>query len=402
MYDAYLRVKANGGAAGVDAESIAEFETQLGDNLYKIWNRMSSGSYYPPPVRLHEIPKSDGKKRILGIPTVGDRVAQTAAKLFLEPKVESTFHPDSYGYRAGKSALDAVGVARQRCWNYNWVIDIDIKGFFDNIDHSLMMSILEKHTQEKWVLLYVKRWLEARAQDREGRITERNRGTPQGGVISPLLANMFLHEAFDQWMSEQFPALPFERYADDVIVHCYTEKQAKYVLQCIRDRLAQYRLELHPEKTVIVYCKDDNRREEHNNTKFTFLGYEFRPRLCKSRDGKMFVGFTPAVSSKAKKSISQKIRQWRLVSYSGSSLKQLSELINPVIHGWINYYGAYCRSELAKTLDLVELALARWVKRKYKKLHRRMKASLNWLDGVRQREPKLFAHWALRIKTTEQ
>ena len=306
VYSAFKRVKANGGAAGVDGESISEFEAMIGDNLYKIWNRMSSGSYYPAPVRLHEIPKSDGKKRTLGIPTVGDRVAQTVVKMILEPKVEPHFHPDSYGYRAGKSAVEAVGIARQRCWKYNWVIDLDIKGFFDNIDHSLMMGIVEKYTQESWVLLYVKRWLEAPAQDKEGRTVERSKGTPQGGVISPLLANLFLHEAFDQWMSEQFPTLPFERYADDAIVHCRTEKQARYVLQCIRNRLAQYRLELHPEKTVIVYCKDDNRKEEHEHTKFTFLGYEFRPRLSKNKNGNMFVGFTPALSTKAKKSITGK------------------------------------------------------------------------------------------------
>lgn len=288
VWEAYRRVKANGGAAGVDAQSVEDFEVHLGDNLYKLWNRMSSGSYSPPPVRLCDIPKGDGKKRTLGIPTVSDRIAQTVGKLYLEPKVEPLFHPDSYGYRPGKSAKEAIGAARQRCWKYNWVIDVDIKGFFDNIDHELMLAIVRKHTAEKWLLLYIERWLKAPAEDQQGRVSERRKGTPQGGVISPLLANLFLHEAFDKWMEEQFPSLAFERYADDVCVHCYTEKQAKYVLACMRSRLAHYRLELHPEKTKIVYCKDGNRTEEHEHTLFVFLGYEFRSRQCKSGKGQFF------------------------------------------------------------------------------------------------------------------
>lgn len=402
MYEAYRKVRANGGGAGVDAESIQEFEAQVGDNLYKIWNRMSSGSYNPPPVRLHEIPKGDGKKRTLGIPTVGDRIAQTVAKLYLEPEVEPKFHPDSYGYRAGKSAVEAVGVARKRCWKYDWVIDIDIKGFFDNIDHSLMMGIVERYTKEKWIRLYVQRWLKASAQDSEGNIVAREKGTPQGGVISPLLANMFLHEAFDRWMVEQFPTLPFERYADDIIVHCYTEKQAKYALQCIRSRLVQYRLELHPEKTRIVYCKDIRRKGEHEHTGFTFLGYEFRPRLCKNRNGQWFTGFTPAVSSKAKKSMSHEIRQWRLKSKTTLTLAEIAGEINPVVRGWMNYYGAYCRSEMASTLRMVELSLARWAMRKYKKLHRRFVTSTHWLTNLKRREPKLFAHWQWGMQMAEQ
>jgi len=251
VWEAYRRVKANGGAAGVDARSIAEFEEHLGDNLYKLWNRLSSGSYFPPPVRLCEIPKDDGRKRTLGIPTVSDRIAQTVGKLALEPKVEPKFDPDSYGYRPGKSAKEAIGVARQRCWKYNWVIDVDIKGFFDYIDHQLMLEIARKHTTEKWQLLYIERWLKAPAQDSQGTLAKLTKGTPQGGVISPLLANMFLHETFDQWMREQFPTLAFERYADDIVVHCYTQKQARYVLTCIRSRFAQYRLEVHPEKTSL-------------------------------------------------------------------------------------------------------------------------------------------------------
>jgi RNA-directed DNA polymerase len=402
VWDAYRRVKANGGAAGVDAQSIEEFEKHLGDNLYKLWNRMSSGSYIPPPVRLCDIPKDDGRKRTLGIPTVTDRIAQAVGKLNLEPKVEPLFHPDSYGYRPGKSAKEAVGVARQRCWKYNWVIDVDIKGFFDNIDHQMMMDIVRKHTAEKWVLLYIERWLKAPAEDGEGRRVERTKGTPQGGVISPLLANLFLHEAFDQWMVEQFPSLSFERYADDFVVHCYTEKQAMYVLTCIRSRLAQYRLELHPEKTKIVYCKDVNRTKDHDNTSFVFLGFEFRPRQCRNGKGQFFVGFTPAVSPKSRKRMSRAIRAWNLTRLTTGTLAELAGEINPVVRGWMNYYGVYCRSDLSPTLRQIELVVAKWATRKYKKLHRRIVASTRMLAAIRQREPDLFAHWARSLAMAKQ
>jgi len=394
VWEAYRRVKKNGGVAGIDSESISKFEEHLKDNLYKLWNRMSSGSYIPPPVRLCDIPKGDGGKRVLGIPTVSDRIAQTVGKLILEPKVEPHFHPDSYGYRPGKSAMNAVGMARQRSWKYNWVIDVDIKGFFDNIDHQMMMDIVRKHTTEKWLQMYIERWLKAPAVDCEGREVERTKGTPQGGVISPLLANLFLDEAFDRWMGEKFPTLKFERYADDIVVHCSTEKQARYVLLCIQSRLAQYRLELHPEKTKVVYCKDANRTENHDLTKFVFLGYEFRARQCRTGKGEFFVGFTPAVSPRAKKSMSQAIREWNLTGQTTVTLKALAKRINPVVRGWMNYYGVYCRSELSSMQRQVELAIAKWAMRKYKKLHRRCVASIKMLAGVRQREPKLFAHWA--------
>jgi RNA-directed DNA polymerase len=324
------------------------------------------------------------------------------AKLHLEPKVEPLFHPDSYGYRPAKSATDAVGVARQRCWKYNWVIDVDIKGFFDTIDHQLMMEIVRRYTTEKWALLYVERWLKAPAEDEQGGRVERTKGTPQGGVISPLLANLYLHEAFDQWMGERFPTLAFERYADDIVVHCYTQRQAAYVLECIRCRLAQYRLELHPEKTRIVYCKDANRTEDYEHTRFVFLGYEFRPRLCRNGKGQFFVGFTPAVSRKARTSMSKDIRAWKLTSQAAETLEEVAGRINPVVRGWMNYYGAYCRSELAPTLRQIEFAVARWAMRKYKKLHRRLAASTHMLAAIRQRQPTLFAHWAWSVVLAEQ
>jgi RNA-directed DNA polymerase len=260
VWEAYKRVKANQGAAGVDEQSIADFEKRLQDNLYKIWNRMSSGSYFPPPVRTVKIPKANGGERKLGIPTVSDRIAPMVVKSRLEPEVDPRFHADSYGYRPGKSALEAVGQARQRCWRYDWIIDLDIRGFFDNISHDLLIRAVKKHAQDKWVVLYLQRWLKAPVQEEDGRLVPREKGTPQGGVISPLLANLFLHYAFDRWMAKQYPQVPFERYADDAIVHGRTEAEAQEVREAIAARLRECGLELHPEKTKIVYCKDDDRR----------------------------------------------------------------------------------------------------------------------------------------------
>lgn len=288
VWDAYRRVKANRGAAGVDGESLVAFEKDLKGNLYKIWNRMSSGSYFPPPVRLVEIPKGNGGTRPLGIPTVGDRVAQTVVKMALEPFLEPVFHSDSYGYRPGKSALDAVGMARKRCWAASWVIDLDIKAFFDSLDHDLVERAVAHHTDNPWIRLYIARWLRAPAQGADGSMEVRTKGTPQGGVISPLLANLFLHYAFDAWMRRNFPGILFERYADDAIVHCRSERQARYVLEAIRRRFGQCGLELHPAKTRIVYCKDDDRCGDSEHVAFDFLGYTFQPRRAKNRWGKHF------------------------------------------------------------------------------------------------------------------
>ena len=314
VWDAYQRVKANRGAAGVDGESLAAFEQDLKGNLYKVWNRMSSGSYFPPPVRLVEIEKDNGGTRPLGIPTVADRVCQTVAKMVLEPLVEPVFHPDSYGYRPGRSALDAVGMARTRCWATAWVIDLDIKSFFDSLDHELVERAVAHHTDIPWVRLYIARWLRAPVQRPDGTLEQRTRGTPQGGVVSPLLANLFLHYAFDIWMQRHFPGVRFERYADDAIVHCRTEQEARAVLEAIRGRFEQCRLELHPMKTRIVYCKRDGRPGEYANVAFDFLGYTFQPRLAKNRRKECFVGFLPAISAKAATAIRATIREWRLAS----------------------------------------------------------------------------------------
>ena len=398
VWEAYQRVKANRGAAGVDGESLAAFEKDLKGNLYKVWNRMSSGSYFPPPVKLVEVPKDNGGKRSLGIPTVADRVAQTVVKMVFEPCVESVFHPDSYGYRPGKSALEAVGVTRKRCWEFDWVVDLDIKAFFDSLDHDLVERAVAHHTDVPWVRLYISRWLRAPVQMADGTLGTRTKGTPQGGVISPLLANLFLHYAFDAWMLRTFPGCPFERYADDVVVHCRSKAEAHAVVDAIRGRFAQCHLELHPTKTRIVYCQDSGRPGKHEPVKFDFLGYTFQPRRAKNRRGRFFVSFLPAISAKAAKAIRTTIRDWRIASTrNNQQLKDLARLVNPSVHGWMNYYGRYYRSGCVQVLRHLNGALAAWVRRKYTRFRNRERASVHWLGQVARRDGTLFAHWQLGI-----
>lgn len=398
VWEAYQRVKANKGAAGVDGESIEDFERNLKNNLYKIWNRMSSGSYFPPPVRAKEIAKKSGGTRKLGIPTVADRIAQQVAKTKLEPELEPLFHADSYGYRPGKSALDAVGQARERCWRNDWVLDLDIKGFFDNLDQNLLMRAVKKHAKDQWVVLYIERWLQASVQEEDGRLTPRAKGTPQGGVISPLLANLFLHYALDRWLAVNYPQVKFERYADDSIVHCRTERQAQEVRKAIAERLQRCGLELHPEKTKIVYCKDDLRRRTYPNEKFDFLGYTFQPRRSKNRKGKFFINFSPAVSSKAAKAIRDKIRSWNLPRRSDKAIEDLSRMFNPIIRGWLRYYGRYYRSALYPTMRELDRDLALWAKRKYKKLRGHLRRATHWISRISRRAPALFGHWQMGVR----
>ena len=395
VLEAYKRVKANHGAAGIDSESVEEFEKGLKNNLYRIWNRMSSGTYFPPPVRSVGIPKKDGGERRLGIPTVSDRIAQTVVKMYLEPMVEPHFHPDSYGYRPGRSAADALAVTRQRCWRYDWVIDLDIRGFFDNLDHALVMRAVGKYTQCRWILLYVERWLRAPVQQEDGTLVPRTKGTPQGGVVSPLLANIFLHLAFDDWMRSSHPDVPFERYADDIVAHCRTEEQAKQVLESIKRRLERCRLELHPEKTKIVYCKDDDRKGGYPNEKFDFLGYTFRPRRSKNRWGKFFINFTPAVSNEAAKGMRQEMRRWRINLRSDKAIDDLARMWNPVLRGWIQYFGRFYKSALNPIFRHFNDLLVRWAMRKYKRLQRHRRRAEHWLGGIARREAGLFAHWQL-------
>ena len=311
VWAAYKQVKANRGAAGVDGQSIEEFDRDLSKNLYRIWNRMCSGSYFPPPVRRVDIPKGDsGGARPLGIPTVSDRIAQMVVKRYLEPILEPSFDRDSYGYRPGKSAHDALSVARRRCWDHDWVLDLDIKSFFDEIDWTLLMRAVRRHTGCKWVLLYLERWLKAPVSMPDGTLVERERGTPQGAVVSPVLSNLFLHYAFDCWMRREHPDIPFERYADDAICHCRSEAQALELRQALEQRFADCLLQLHPQKTKVVYCKDANRPGEYPERSFDFLGYTFRPRVARNHYGKRFVGFIPAVSKKAGKRMRLSVRRW--------------------------------------------------------------------------------------------
>lgn len=400
VWEAYKKVKANRGAAGVDGQSLVVFEKDLKNNLYKIWNRMSSGSYFPPPVRLVEIPKgTTGATRPLGIPTVSDRIAQMVVKSTLEPQVEPHFHADSYGYRPGKSALDAVGITRQRCWRQDWVIDLDIKGFFDNLDWNLILRAVRHHTDVPWVLLYVERWLKAPVQRKDGRLENRTKGSPQGAVISPLLANLFMHYAFDEWLRRHYPSIQFARYADDAVIHASSLSQAEHVLCSLRERLQQCGLELHPEKTKIVYCQDSDRSGTHDHIKFDFLGYTFRPRRAKNRWGKPFVSFLPAVSDKAAKSIRAKIRSWRLgASRNNQSLEEIAKFVNPYVRGWVNYYGRFYRSALTPVLRGLERSLVYWVRRKFKRLRRHHRRAVHWLGAVARREPNLFVLWQIGIR----
>jgi RNA-directed DNA polymerase len=397
VWEAFQRVKANDGAAGVDDESIEEFEQDLKGNLYKLWNRLSSGSYFPAPVRAVEIPKKHGQGgiRVLGVPTVADRIAQTVVRLYLEPKVEPLFHPDSYGYRPKRSALQAVSVCRERCWRRDWVIDLDIRAFFDSVPHELVLRAVRRHTDERWILLYVERWLKAPLQQKDGTLVQRDRGTPQGSSISPLLANLFLHYVFDVWMGKHFSDLQFERYCDDAVVHCKTEKQARFVRDAIDGRLAQCGLEMHPDKTRIVYCKDVDRRATYANERFDFLGYTFGARLAKSKTGRYFASFSPAVSNEAMKEMSRELRSWRLNCRSDKALGDLAHMFNSVVQGWINYYGRFYKSRLCPLLRRINEYLVRWAKRKYKRLRGHSQRARRWLVRVARREPKLFAHWRI-------
>lgn len=395
VWEAYQRVRANKGAPGVDEQSIEAFESDLKNNLFKIWNRMSSGSYFPPAVRAVEIPKPHGDgTRTLGVPTVGDRVAQTVVALTLEPRTEAIFHADSYGYRPGKSAHDALTACRARCWKKDWVLDLDIRSFFDSLDHDLVVKAVAANitAEQRWVLLYVKRWLTAPLQLPDGTLQPRDCGTPQGSAVSPVLANLVLHYAFDQFLAREFPTVGFERYADDAVIHCVTERQAREVRAALDARLSSLGLHLHPDKTRIVYCKDARRRGSYEHTSFTFLGYTFQPRTARARDGKLRVSFSPAVSRQALTKMGRQLRRWRLHLWTTRTLDELADWINPVVRGWVNYYGRFNRSLLYPLLARINNYLMRWARQKYKRL-RTWKRLGAWWFGIIDRDPELFAHW---------
>jgi RNA-directed DNA polymerase len=393
VWEAFQRVKANGGSAGVDDESIAKFEEHLGDNLYKLWNRMASGSYFPPPVKAVPIPKKGGGVRILGVPTVADRVAQTVVKKVLEPVLESVFDRDSFGYRPGRSALDAVELVRRRSWKYDWVVEFDIKGMFDNIDHELLLRAVRKHCTTPWALLYIERWLNAPMETEEGERVARERGTPQGGVVSPLLANLFLHYALDAWMRREMRSVRLCRYADDGVIHCKSEAQAQFVLRKLGTRLQECGLELHPEKTRIVYCQDINRQGKYPTTQFTFLGYTFRPRKAVDKYGRVYVNFSPGVSREALTEMRQTVRGWHLQLMCDKELSDLSNMFGPVLRGWANYYGRFYPTAMKPLWRHVNDYLVRWMQRKYKRLARGVTRAARALGRVAERKPTDFVHW---------
>lgn len=397
VWEAYKKVKANRGSAGIDEVTIEEFDRDLKSNLYTLWNRMASGSYFPPAVKAVPIPKKSGGVRILGVPTVADRIAQMVVKEVLEPLVEPHFHKDSYGYRPGKSAHDALSETRKRCWRYDWVLEFDIRGLFDNIDHKLLLRAIRKHTDNRWVILYIERWLNAPFQTMEGELISREKGTPQGGVVSPLLSNLFLHYVFDKWMEKNAPKSPWARYADDGLVHCHSKEEAEHLLQRLKERFATCGLELHPDKTRIVYCKDDDRRGPYSKTSFDFLGYTFRPRRAKNWRGKFFVNFLPAISNASATRVRREIHDWRMHLKPDKSIEDLSRMFNPIIRGWINYYGRFYPSHLYAVLRYLNKALVHWVRRKYKRFEEHRRNAEHWLNRVARRERSLFAHWQMGI-----
>jgi RNA-directed DNA polymerase len=399
VWEAWLKVKSNGGAAGADGVTIERFEEKAKDHLYKLWNRMSSGSYMPGPVRAVEIPKKGGT-RILGIPNVIDRVAQTVAVLALEPELEKVFHDDSYGYRPGRSPVHAVTVCRERCWKRDWIVDLDVKAFFDTMPWELTHKAVAHHTKEKWILLYVERWLKAPMLMPDGTLTHRRTGTPQGGPISPLIANLFLHYGLDMWMTRNFPGVPFERFADDMVIHCVSEGQARRVRDAIGHRLAEIGLHLHPEKTKIVYCTDSNRHLDHPQVSFTFCGYTFRPRKAYNNQRKQtFTSFLPAVAPDKLTGMSRKVTSWRLARRTTWTLDDLAEQVNPVLRGWLTYFTRFSATAVIPLCRRIDQHLMRWAQRKYKRLARSNQRARAWLHSVRQRAPNLFAHWKLRYTT---
>lgn len=397
VWRAYQHVKANRGAAGIDDETIEMFEQDLGKNLYKLWNRMSSGSYYPPPVRQVEIPKPKGGVRKLGIPTVSDRVAQTVVKHLIEPILDPVFHSDSYGYRQGRSAKQAIAVTRKRCWRYDWVVEFDIKGAFDHIDHDLLLKAVRAHIKEDWIVLYIERWLTAPFETAGGERQPRDKGTPQGGVVSPVLMNLFMHYAFDSWMKRTWPHCPFARYADDAVVHCRSQKQAENVMQTIASRLEECGLMMHPEKSKIVYCKDSNRTDSYPSIQFTFLGFTFRPRKAINTQRQFFTSFLPAVSEGAKKRMRQTIRGWHLHKQTPATLVELAKQCNPATRGWWNYFGAFYPAMMREVFRYIDGKLEHWARRKYKTLRRKKQRSAEWLNKVKKAYPQLLVHWSVAV-----
>jgi len=399
VWSAYKKVRSNKGASGIDNETIKMYEERLEDNLYILWNRLSSGSYFPKPVLEVSIPKGDGRLRRLGIPTVNDRIAQEVVKSYLEPRLEAEFSEHSYGYRPLRSTHEAVAAVRENVRNYRWVIDMDITGFFDNMSHELLFKAIEKHVEEKWVKMYIKRWLEAPIEDKQGNKRYRHgKGTPQGGVISPLLANLFLHYAFDKWFAKAYPELTFVRYADDIIVHCNNQIESGQVLKAIKQRLKACNLEANAEKTKIVYCKDANRKGRYKTVQFDFLGFSFQPRPTPTKEGKMFLGYDCSISKRSMKRISEELRKSRFHLWTTTTITQIAEEFNPKIRGWINYYGKFRKFGLMRVFKIFHWRLIKWAVCRYKRFRNSMYKAGRWLRQLSEKNPKIFVHWQYGFK----
>jgi RNA-directed DNA polymerase len=392
VWESYQAMRKNRGAPGYDGVTVTEFNKNRDGHLYKIWNRLSSGTYFPPPVLEKLIPKADGGVRRLGIPTVSDRVAQGAVKIYLEGILEPIFHEDSYGYRPGKSAHQAIERTWRRCQKSYWLLEIDIKKFFDNVDHDLILKALRHMKVPKWVELYCERWLKAPIIDKNGELEERPKGTPQGGVISPVLANLFLHYALDEWLQRQVPRTEFARYADDLVVHCKSFSQGCELKAAINKRLTSVGLEMHSGKTGLVYLGTYPRWNVE--TEFTFLGYDFKYRTLKDgRDGSLFRKVTPAASKKAMKRIVTEIKSWKIHRSTRASIQDIARRYNATIRGWIEYYGKFWYRNFSYRLwTALQSRLLKWVKAKYRISNK--KAS-KYLAGIKRENPKLFAHWYL-------
>lgn len=394
VWSAWKRVKRGGKGMGVDHVSMEAIALNPRKYLYPLWNRLSSGSYFPPPVKQVPIPKGDGKERMLGIPTIIDRVAQEVIRVELEKIVEPRFHPSSFGYRPNKSAHDALEQCAKNCWERWYVVDLDIKGFFDNIDHEEMMRILRKHTDKKHILLYCDRWLKAPMQDKSEEIQARITGTPQGGVISPLMANLYLHEAFDQWIATTQPRIVFERYADDIVIHTRSMEQSHFILDKLKEQLRGFSLELHPDKTKIVYCYRTARFHKEGKqipVSFDFLGFTFKPRLCKNSNGEKFWGFRPAISKKSEKRILGELRKLNIHRWVYLDIHQVAKRIVAKVRGWLNYYGKFRISELSWVFRHLNIRIAKWARNKYKLIT--YSKSYGWLKRMIKWYPNTFLHW---------
>jgi len=396
VVEAFKKVNSKGGGAGIDNINLTTYKSNMSNNLYKLWNRLSSGSYFPPAVKEQEIDKSDGKKRKLGIPTVEDRIAQQVIKDYIEARFEAVFHDNSYGYRPLRNAHQALFCVSENVRHYAWVIDLDIKSFFDTVSHEKLLLALDKHVDEKWVKMYVKRWLEASIVHTDGSISHRSgQGTPQGGVISPLLANLYLHYTFDKWMDIHFPGLSFVRYADDIVIHCKTEKQSHYVLNKVQERFQTCNLTIHPDKTKIVYCKDYRRPElKGKATKFDFLGFSYRPVSKKSQRGGMFLGYDCTMSKKSYSKIVGEIRATKFDRWA-KSWADIAQLLNEKIRGWIHYYDKYRRNTLTSVLHRLHNRMAKWILNYYKKFKRSKERAYEHLRYIRRHYPTLFYHWEI-------